>query len=42
VVDRPNTVSGLIDKRREIAGRVEHIQHDLRALVANGTLRAMS
>jgi len=33
--ERPNTVSGLIDKRREIAGRIEHVQRELRALVAD-------
>lgn len=34
-MDHPNTVSGLIDKRREIAGRIEHAQRELRALVAD-------
>lgn len=33
--DRPNTVAGLVDKRREIAGRIEHAQRELRALVAD-------
>jgi hypothetical protein len=33
--ERPNTVCGLIDKRRELAGRIEHVQHELRALVAD-------
>jgi hypothetical protein len=27
--ERPNTVSGLIDTRREIAGRIEHVQRSL-------------
>jgi hypothetical protein len=29
------TVSGLIDKCRELAGRIEHVQRELRALVAD-------
>jgi hypothetical protein len=33
--ERPNTVSGLIDKRRELAGRIEHVQRELRALVVS-------
>jgi hypothetical protein len=33
--ERPNTVAGLIDKRREIAGQVEHVQRQLRDLVAD-------
>jgi hypothetical protein len=32
-IERPNTVAGLIDKRREIAGKIEHAQRGLRALV---------
>jgi hypothetical protein len=35
MTERPNTVAGLIDKRREIAGRIEHVQRELRALVAD-------
>lgn len=30
---RPNTVAGLIEKRREIAGRIEHAQRALRQLL---------
>jgi hypothetical protein len=33
--DHPRTVAGLIDKRRELAGRIEHLQRELRALVAD-------
>lgn len=32
--ERPNTVAGLVDKRRELAGRVELAQRELRELVA--------
>ncbi len=32
-MERPNTVSGLLDKRREIAGRIEHAQGQMRQLV---------
>ena len=31
--DHPHTVTGLIDKRREIAGKIEHTQHELHNLV---------
>lgn len=31
--ERPNTVHGLIAKRAEIAGKIEHLQDQLRALV---------
>ncbi|SEE99316.1 hypothetical protein SAMN05444161_8604 [Rhizobiales bacterium GAS191] len=31
----PNTVSGLIHKRREVAGQIEHVQRQLRDLVAD-------
>ncbi len=31
--DRPNTVAGLIEKRREISGRIEHLQQQLNDLV---------
>ena len=33
MVERPNTVAGLIEKRREIAGQIEHLQAQLRELV---------
>jgi hypothetical protein len=33
--ERPNTVSGLIDKRREIAGRIEHTQRLLNDLISD-------
>jgi hypothetical protein len=33
--ERPNTFAGLVDKRRELAGRIEHVQRELRALVAD-------
>ena len=32
-VERPNTVAGLIEKRREIAGKIEHHQRILNELV---------
>jgi len=32
-MERPNTVAGLIDKRREISGRIEHLQAELNDLV---------
>ena len=35
MTERPSTVSGLIDKRRENAGRIEHVQRQLRDLVAD-------
>jgi hypothetical protein len=35
MTDQPNTVSGLISKRREIAGQIEHVQRQLRELVAD-------
>jgi hypothetical protein len=35
MTERPNTVSGLIDKRRELAGRIEHAQRELRAPVTD-------
>jgi hypothetical protein len=31
--DRPNTVTGLLEKRREIAGKIEHSQREPRNLV---------
>jgi len=31
--DHPHTIAGLIDKRREIAGKIEHTQRELRNLV---------
>ena len=31
--DHPHTVAGLIEKRREIAGQIEHTQRELRNLV---------
>jgi hypothetical protein len=33
MVERPNTVSGLIEKRRQIAGKIEHHQAELRQLI---------
>jgi hypothetical protein len=33
--ERPKTVSRLIHKRRKIAGRIEHVQRELRGLVAD-------
>jgi hypothetical protein len=33
VVERPNTVAGLIEKRREIAGKIEHHQRILNELI---------
>ena len=35
MTDRPNTVAGLIEKRREIAGKIDYVQRELRALVAD-------
>lgn len=35
MTEKPNTVSGLIDKRRELAGRIEHAQRELQALIAD-------
>jgi hypothetical protein len=35
MTERPNTVAGLIDKRREIAGQVEAAEETLRGLVAS-------
>ena len=35
MTERPNTLPGLIDKRREPAGRIEHAQRELRAFVAD-------
>lgn len=35
MTDRPNTLSGLIDKRREIAGKIEHHQNALRQATAD-------
>ena len=32
-MERPNTVAGLIDKRREISGRIEHLQAELNDLI---------
>ena len=32
-VERPNTVAGLIEKRREIAGQIEHYQRILNELI---------
>ena len=32
-VERPNTVAGLIEKRREIAGKIEHHQRALNELI---------
>jgi hypothetical protein len=32
-VERPNTVAGLIEKRREIAGQIEHHQRALNELI---------
>jgi hypothetical protein len=29
MTERPNTVAGLIDKRRKLAGRIEHVQREL-------------
>lgn len=31
--ERPNTVAGLIEKRREISGQIEHLQQQLNDLV---------
>jgi hypothetical protein len=33
--DRPNTVAGLIEKHRDIAGQIEAKRHELAALVAD-------
>jgi hypothetical protein len=35
ITERPNTVSGLIDKRRELAGRIEHAQRERQAQIAD-------
>lgn len=32
-MERPNTVAGLVEKRREISGRIEHLQQQLNDLV---------
>ena len=32
-MERPNTVAGLLDKRREISGRIEHLQAELNDLI---------
>jgi hypothetical protein len=34
-MERPNTVAGLIEKRREIAGQIDHCQRQLRQLTAD-------
>jgi|HubBroStandDraft_4_1064222.scaffolds.fasta_scaffold892904_2 hypothetical protein len=34
--ERPNPIAGLIDKRRELAGRFEHVQRELRPISAPG------
>lgn len=33
MAERPNTVAGLIDKRREITGQIEHHQRILNDLI---------
>jgi hypothetical protein len=35
MAERPNTVAGLIDKRREISGRIEHHQRALNDLITD-------
>lgn len=32
-VERPNTLAGLIEKHREISGKIEHHQHILNNLI---------
>jgi hypothetical protein len=34
-IERPNTVAGLIDKHREIAGQIDHTRRTLNELVAD-------
>jgi hypothetical protein len=34
-VERPNTVPGLLDKRREISGKIEHYQRLLNELIVD-------
>ena len=35
MVERPNTVAGLLDKRREISGKIEHHQRVLNELIVD-------
>jgi len=32
-VERPNTLAGLVEKRAEIAGRIEQLQIEMRELI---------
>jgi len=34
-IERPNTLAGLIEKRREIAGKIEHHQRILNELIVD-------
>jgi hypothetical protein len=34
-VERPNTIAGLVEKHREIAGKIDHTRHVLNELVAD-------
>ena len=35
LLERPNTIAGLVDKRREIAGKIEFTQRSLNELIAD-------
>jgi len=34
-LERPNTLAGLVDKRRELAGQIEHAQRQLNELICD-------